>query len=518
MSSELRVPSETVRPAAWKRHVAILGVVQLGLGLIYLETVPRFYNDEPWEASLGYNLAYEGSLRHGIIEEWGGMHIHFVQNQVVQPFVLAAMYRLAGFSIFTSRLASLLVSVAAVLGVYGVMRHWLGSRAGLAIGLATIVHPWFFEIARRVRPDIYAIALAFAALLLYLRVTTGEGRRGAFMAGILSGLAGLAHPTGFVLVSAMAGGLAAWQRPTRFARIVIRVGAGFLIALLPYVVWVLWAVQHPEVDFFEQMRGGRAVGVSGFSKMLGVELFRWGHFFQWPIGAPLAAIMLAAWSTAWFRSTRVDKTIATTILLFAVAMPFTTVNSTSRYLIGLTPLFAALMVRMIDRVRTRHPSMKAVWHKSGVAVGAGIGGVYALICLAAIGVMLQRLRGADLTPVLERVAAVTGPDARIYGEAILWMGKDRFRYHVSRSPPTWIVSVRASIDSVRRHRFEYAVRPAWSFRASHGINRPPASMPAWRPDFIIDRVCEEFGMKIAEFRDPYFGPMEIYKLDWSEDQ
>ena len=47
MNIELNVRSEKVRPGAWKRHVAILGLVQLGLGLIYLETVPRFYNDEP---------------------------------------------------------------------------------------------------------------------------------------------------------------------------------------------------------------------------------------------------------------------------------------------------------------------------------------------------------------------------------------------------------------------------------------------------------------------------------------
>lgn len=77
----------SVRAAGWKREVVILALAQLGLGLIYLKTVPRFYNDEPWEASLGYSLAYEGVLRHGIIEGWGGIHVRFVQNQVIQPFV-----------------------------------------------------------------------------------------------------------------------------------------------------------------------------------------------------------------------------------------------------------------------------------------------------------------------------------------------------------------------------------------------------------------------------------------------
>ncbi len=50
---------------------------------------------------------------------------------------------------------------------------------------------------------------------------------------------------------------------------------------------------------------------------------------------------------------------------------------------------------------------------------------------------------------------------------------------------------------------------------SHGIARPPAAMPAFRDDYTIDQVCKRYGTKIDEFRDPHFGPMEIYKLDWS---
>lgn len=403
--------------------------------------------------------------------------------------------------------------MVAVLSVYGVMRHWLGSRLGLAVGLATILHPWFFEIAQRVRPDIYTVALAFGALLAYVRATAGGSRRGVFAAGVLSGLAGLAHPTGFVLVVAMGGGLVAWQRPTRFARIVIWVVAGFLVALLPYVVYVLWAVQHPEVDFFEQMRGAKSLGALTFSEILGGELRRWRHFFQWPKGIPLAVVMFTSWLIAWVRSTRVDKTIATTILLFAVAMPFTTVSYTSRYLVGLVPLFGALMIRVIDRITTRHASKKNLSYKWQVAAAAGVGGVYLLVCLAAIGVMFQRLRGADLTPVLDRVAAVTGPDARVYGEMYLWMGRDRFRYGPFPIDEPW---VSVSTDSVRRHRFEYGVRPAWRFSSSHGVSTPPATMPDWRPEYIVDEVCRTFGTKVAAFRDPYFGPMEIYRLDWGE--
>ncbi len=38
---------------SWKQHIVILIILQFALGLIYLKTVPRFYNDEALESSYG---------------------------------------------------------------------------------------------------------------------------------------------------------------------------------------------------------------------------------------------------------------------------------------------------------------------------------------------------------------------------------------------------------------------------------------------------------------------------------
>jgi hypothetical protein len=67
---------------------------------------------------------------------------------------------------------------------------------------------------------------------------------------------------------------------------------------------------------------------------------------------------------------------------------------------------------------------------------------------------------------------------------------------------------------VRKYKFDYAVRSAWMFNTSHGISSPPAEMPEWRPDYTIDIICRDYGTKVSEFRDPYLGPFEIYKLNW----
>ena len=495
---------------AFWRPVVVLVLLQVAVGAVYLGTVPRFFNDEAWEASLGHSLAVEGRLRHGFIEGWGGMHVHFVQNQVVLPFVTAAVYRVAGFSILTSRAASLLVSALAVVCIYGAMRRLFGARQAFWIAALTIAHPWFFEISRRVRPEIYFVALAAGALGCWLRSATDAPRRSAAAAGILAGLAALAHPTGGVLCVSLGVAAVIWLRGRNAARRIAWAGAGAVLAVLPYVVYVVWACGDPQVDFLEQMRGGRPVAGASMGGVAMGEVKRWGHFFQWPLGAPMAGIMLGAWLAAWRRSSRADKMLATTIVVFALAMPFTTVNLTSRYLAGLSPLFAALLVRLVAHLAgpsTQRPG------RARLAGAASIIALYVVMSAGAMGLMFHRLRDADFTRVVDRIASVTGSEDRVIGDLAFWMSRGKLNYGPFPLTHEWIQTV----DRVRAHGFRYAVRAAWRLSTSHGISIPPEKMPEWRDenDRAIDDICRRFGRKVDAFRDPHFGPIEIYELDWS---
>jgi 4-amino-4-deoxy-L-arabinose transferase-like glycosyltransferase len=149
-----------------KGYIFVLVVLQTILGLACLEGVPRIYVDEAWDSALGYNLARTGALKHPFIEGFGGMNVHFVQNRVVLPLVCAAIYKVAGYSVLTSRLASVIFAILAVVSLYTVMQRWFGEKQALWIGLATIINPWFFEVSRRVRPEIYYTALGLVFLWL----------------------------------------------------------------------------------------------------------------------------------------------------------------------------------------------------------------------------------------------------------------------------------------------------------------------------------------------------------------
>lgn len=494
----------------WKRDIIILIVLQLALGLIYIKTVPRFYHDEAWEASLGHSLAYEGRLRHGIIEGWGGMHIHFVQNQVVLPWVCAAIYRLAGFGVTTSRIGSVVMSVIAIISFYGVMRRWFGPRQAILMGFATILHPWFFEVSRRVRPEIYYIALALTALWCLLYSLDSGNSRTVFFAGMLAGLSALAHPTGLILSFSIFGAVGIWLNARITRRMILWAVVGFIMTILPYVLYVLWCVQDPRVSFIEQILGGPPQ-----RSILTGEIIRWRHFLQWPRGAPLAVILIVSWLLAWYRSTPGDKILATTIGIFSITLPFATVNTTSRYLVAISPLFCALLVRFVWRSMAARVARPALWMNYRFITGICIAGVYVVMSCAAISIMFYRLHKADLYKLLDRIASVVNRQDRVYGEMIFWMERDRYRYGpfpTEIRDGTW----KQDVEMVIKHRFDYAVRTAWLWGSSHGVASPPANMPAFRPSYTLDQVCSQFGTKIDEFRDPYFGPVEIYKLNWDD--
>jgi len=210
ITSDQEVPGHLM--SDWKRDIAIVIVLQFALGLIYLKTVPRLYADDVWDSSLGYSLAYFGELRHQFIEGFGGMHIHFVQPRFVLPFVCAAIFKMFGYSILAGRIGSLVLSVLAIVSLYALMRHWFGERQAFYVVITTILHPWFFEISRRIRPEIYCIALVMAALLCMTYSLDSNSRRSGFFAGMFAGLAGLTHPLGLILDFAVVAAVLIWLR------------------------------------------------------------------------------------------------------------------------------------------------------------------------------------------------------------------------------------------------------------------------------------------------------------------
>jgi hypothetical protein len=497
--------------SGWKRDIIVLTVLQIALGLIYLKTVPRLYTDEVWDSSLGYSLAYSGELRHQFIEGFGGMHIHFVQPRVILPLVCAVIFKITGYSILAGRMGSLIFSLLAVVSFYALMRRWFGEKQAVCIVIATILHPWFFTASRTIRPEIYCIALSTATLLCMVYSFDSGSRWASLFTGIFAALASLAHPLGLMIGAAVIASAAIWMRNRNVWRLALWGCLGFIIVILPYIVYVLWSIQNPEVSFFEQMHSGWGQR----STLIAGEISRWRNFLQWPKGAPLAVIMVASWLLAWYRSTYADKILATIIGLYALILSFVSTNTAGRYLVVVTPLFCALITRLVWRVMAGQTVLLQNWSKLRFIVSTGVAVIYVSMCVTAISMMIYRLRGADFDKVITRIASTVGQNDSLYGEGIFWLGHNRYRYG-PYPVDAGAVPLRQTVDMIRKYRFDYAIRGAWSFASSYGVASPPTVMPDFRPSLTIDQVCERFGTKVDAFRDPYFGPIEIYKLNWDK--
>lgn len=491
----------------WKRDIGLLVVLQLALGLPYLNSVPRIYVDEVWDSSLGYSLANTGSLKHPFVDGLGGMDIHYLPPRVILPMVCAAVFKITDHSIAAGRVGSVLFGALAVVSLYAVMRRWFGGRQAFFIALVMIVHPWFFEVSRRTRPEVYYIALSLVFLWLLVVFFDRDSRRAAFFAGVFAGLSGLAHPNGLILVLVISCAVGIWQSDKLSVRLICWAAAGFVIIVLPYVVYVLWAVQNPQVVFSEQMQVGQ------LQYSLTREIERWKGFLKWPRGAGLALIMLLSWTAAWYRSKTADKILATTVLLYALILPFVAINVAFRYLAAIIPFFCALGVRLVWRIMTREVAVVGLWYKSRLVISASVAIIYLTTSVAAIGLVFYRVRKSDLLMVTNRIASVVGPESRIIGDPIFWIGHDRYQY----GPWLMIIDtlpLREAIDWARKYRFDYAVRTAWFIGDFAGIEEPPQSMPDFRDSDMLDYFCALFGTKVYEFRDPYYGPVEIYELNW----
>jgi len=494
----------------YKRDIAILIVLQIILGLAFLGSIPRTYVDEAWDSALGYNLAFKGSLKHPFVEGLGGMDIHYVPPRVILPLVCAVIFKVAGYSILTSRIGSLIFSLLAVLSLYAVMRRWFGEKQAFWIGLATIIHPWFFEVSRRTRPEIYYIGLGLAFLWLMMVFFDSGLRRTAFFVGVFAGLSSLAHPNGLILVFAISCAVIGWRRGKLLSRLIPWATMGFVITVLPYIIYVFWAIQNPQVSFTEQMQLNMLHTLPLYS-----EIFRWKRFLQWPKGAPLAIVMLISWTLAWYRSSAADKSLATIIVLFALILPFAIVTPYARYLVATTPFFSALMVRLFWRVMADKGVIWQNWYKFRFAISVGTAVIYLSTSLVVIGLVFYRLRGADFTRVVNRVALMVGPESRVYGDPIFWVGHNKYQY----GPWLWVndpITLGQAVEWAFKHRFDYAIRTSWLVSPPRGFAQPPWSMPDFRKGELGDHLCQIFGTKIDEFYDPYYGPIEIYKLDWDK--
>lgn len=492
-----------------KRYLILLLFAQVFLGLPYLDRIPRVYVDEAWDSALAYNIAEKGDLCHPFVERFGGINVHFIQNRVILPITSALIFKFTECTVFTSRLGSVLFATLAICSLFVLMSRWFGNRLAFCICLATMVHPWFFEVSRRARPEIHYTALGIVLLLFLASYFTSGSRLTAFFSGITGGILALTHPNGVIILFCVGISSLFWLRSKSLAKIFLWGSIGFVVVLLPFFVYLIHALQHPEVSFTAQMQTSYLCG-----SFIMKELSRWKNFFDFPKLLPLGILMFISFIAAWTDSKRQAKLLASIIFLYCIILPFVSVNPCARYIAAIIPFSTALIVRLIWRLANWTYSFRCRL-RPGLVLAACIVVTYIGISTAQIGNMLFSLRNADFDRIVDKIAETVKPTDRVHADPIFWYGRDKFIYG-----PYIItyegMSLKDCIRWSREYEFGYVVRTSWSVCPPFWSEKPARKMPGFRKDLVGDHLCRLFGTKVSEFYDPYYGPIEIYSLDWTK--
>jgi len=303
--------------------------------------------DEAWIGEQAWFTAHEGSPRSNLFLGHAGLGERVVLYHSLWVRLGSLVVLGAGWSLGNLRMLSLGAATLLFLlvGVYA--RRGLGySRTATLATLVTLSFiPLIFDYAKIYRPEVLVAALGFASFLFLLRAESRSSRAWSAVAGLLAGLAALAHMNGAIFVVA---GLALLLFRLRWRSALVFALAAVAVCL-PYAVEV---AGHWELFQTQTQSDLVASKIEGAFSPLRNLLNEHKRMFRKPEILFTTALFLAA-VIPGFR-TRVRRFPLRYIYLGLVLTGLGCVAAkTLKYAILIFPFFALEFGRVADEVLAR---------------------------------------------------------------------------------------------------------------------------------------------------------------------
>ena len=390
-----------------RRYYLLAAVLALG-AYIALQTAAskavKPWNDEAMAASAAYNLGTTGSTGVHFFDEksplFPGITRHTYYIFPFQLCALAVWYKIAGFSLLTTRLMSVGWTLVILGALYSLLKGLTQDRgfALLAAGLTAVDYHMMTEAAFG-RYDTMVAALGFSAYSLYVHLR----RRNLAMALAASNacvmMAGATHPNGLIYL------LGLWF----FILYFDRRGLGWkelTFAAAPYfigaAVWLPFVLQD-----FPAFRGQLAMNSSGRVGLLHpwstlMREIRVRYITAFGLGAhsaghnssliklkALSLFMYVAGAIGCFSlpSIRSDPRFRIILALFGIHWSYLAFYENmkfSYYLVHLNPLYCALLAAFAVTVWRSTPRALSRWAIAGALATVGlvqVGGILAKVRL-----------------------------------------------------------------------------------------------------------------------------------------
>jgi hypothetical protein len=461
-----------VRAAGWQpaAHSArlwllALTILHLGLACPELTRAPRLVADESWEATTGWSLASEGRLRNPAIPDRNGIDRAFVQPRVTQSLVLAGLYRVLGFSLFTGRLASVLAGLLAVWGTFYLLRTWVSpGLAGLATALFT-VDSQVFMTTRVIRPEIFLLCASVWMLALLARGVVRGRVRTCFAAGLVGGVGCYTHPN-MVVVIVPTLPLIFWHLGARRRAwaALFAYGVGGVVAVLPFFAWVVYAHARWAVNFSDQLGSWYMQAPDVAGQALAREYFRWWNYLRLPYRAPWVLVVIASIIAGLYRRHPIQVWGLAQLLGHVVLYPLLIRRPAPVYLVVLSPWLAAFVALWISQLWQAAAAAGAsgLRRRGLQAVAAGSLVLTVAVHMAGNTYLLYLHRRADYDAVCRRIAAHIAPGSRVYGNLVFWTGLHQYPY--MSEVPQWTLKTDEIADRLRA-RLD-AFKPQYVVRSS----------------------------------------------------
>jgi 4-amino-4-deoxy-L-arabinose transferase-like glycosyltransferase len=237
--------------ARFARHVPVLiAFLFLALNLIGLDRSPVVWMDEVTLNDPARTWVSTGTLRSSVYSDSTGFDRGYFWQPPGQVLVMAAVYSVAGFGVWQTRVPGLLFASLAIIVIASIARGVFGSElAAASAALLLALDPQFIQTARSGRMDAQCILLALLALLVYFRAVrkaeAGPQHRLLFAAGLLTGLAGITHPVAAAWAPAIALCIILFDRDRIRGALVFGSASA-----VPLVLWLAYAKLSNQWEFF----------------------------------------------------------------------------------------------------------------------------------------------------------------------------------------------------------------------------------------------------------------------------
>jgi hypothetical protein len=431
----------TSRAWAYLLAAGVLAVF-LGTGLRHLDSLPQAYEDEPWQASTAYSLLTTQTFGSGLFAGFYDMDQRYYGFMPLHPMLMAAVFKILGVGLEQARtetvlLTALTLVLTFVLALRLFKSPWIGA---LAIALLVLLK-WtgltyvqltgipVVDFARIARYDPLVPVIGLLALHAYLSKRN-------LLAGILAGLAGLAHVYGLFWVPALLL-LALWDRRPRQA--ITAIPGGAILPWVPYAAYVLQDI--PDWRGQTLIYAGRfeLLNPAWYLSNILQEFHRYGP----GLGPP---------GTGWL--------LRPGFWLLLIALPFSLVfltrravncDAAARAIVVPALLFPCLFAALITLKLVNYTLIELPFFALAIAWGvvslwrerARLRPVVALALAAAFaegGVALSALETTSITPYPSYVAEVRQDipaGARVLGLHTYWLGLQDHDYRSFLVPLNW---------------------------------------------------------------------------------